>query len=333
MKLYRRPNRKSYYTRVYSGGREKLVCLHTDSKKEAERILARMAYDRLPESIRRYHDRPETPLNNAWDEYLKTESAKACTESTLLSKYRIFDAFLLATKIRTVEKVTPSVAGDYLRDVSERATAATAKRHKSTMSSIWKALWPDRDNPWQQTAPMPVIGPKKYRAFTNEEISAILTVCNAEWRRLVQVGIFTGLRLADAVSVSASQVVGDYIELVPAKTHRSGRKVRIPIHHELDWIRTEKDPYPGILESYRKQVATVSHQFEKILKSAKVTGGKIGFHSLRTTFITRCEQAEIPRSLIQGMVGHSAGKMTGHYSEAVVTSEMIDRIPTVSTTP
>jgi integrase len=106
--------------------------------------------------------------------------------------------------------------------------------------------------------------------------------------------------------------------------------VRIPIHPAIDWIRIDPDPYPGIRESYHKQVATVSHQFEKILTRAKVTGGKIGIHSLRTTFITCCEQSGIPRSLVQGMVGHSAGSMTGHYSEATASEEMIRCIRVVA---
>jgi integrase len=72
------------------------------------------------------------------------------------------------------------------------------------------------------------------------------------------------------------------------------------------------------------------HQFRRILDAAKITGGKTGYHSLRTTFVTRCETAGIPRPLIQSMVGHSAGQMTGHYSEAIATSEMLSRIQTVS---
>jgi integrase len=81
-----------------------------------------------------------------------------------------------------------------------------------------------------------------------------------------------------------------------------------------------------ILASYRLQRATVVHQFRRILDAAGIAGGKTGYHSLRTTFVTRCESAGIPRPLIQSMVGHSAGQMTGHYSEAVATQDQIAMI-------
>jgi hypothetical protein len=207
MKVFRPANRPSYYIRLRRGGVDKWVCLHTSVKREAEDRAARYAYSQLPENIRAVATPPETPLSDAWRQYLLSDSARAATESSLKSKFMVWDAFRQSSRCRTMESVTPAVAGEYLRMVAKRSSPQTAKHHKSSLSAIWKSVWPDRDNPWTKTAPMPVLHAEKYRAYSDDEIDRILSACNDEWRRLVQIGLYTGLRLSDAVSVAGDSVV------------------------------------------------------------------------------------------------------------------------------
>ena len=71
---------------------------------------------------------------------------------------------------------------------------------------------------------------------------------------------------------------------------------------------------------------------QNLFKTCKVLDtkdGKASFHSLRATFITRCEEAGIPRSAIRGMVGHVSDVTTDNYSQDKVTPRLILNLPYV----
>ena len=54
----------------------------------------------------------------------------------------------------------------------------------------------------------------------------------------------------------------------------------------------------------------------KIYKPNETARGrpKKSFHSLRTTFVTRCAEADIPLEIVKSVVGHSSVSMTDHYT-------------------
>lgn len=327
MKLYRRPNRKSYYTRYRENGRIVQLCLHTESKREAEHRLAGLAYSRLPSSIRTVATRPETMLSDVWRMYLRTDSGKVLKKSSLEEKFAKWDTFTKWVKVKTVEQITPDVAARYLASVAERTSPQNANYTKGALSSIWRSVFPAMTNPWTATPPMPVIGADKYRSFTDDEMSRILAALSGDMRRLTEVGLYTGLRLKDAVHLHSAQIVDGRIELIPAKTHRSGRIIRIPIHPKLKWLHAVTGQiFPDLAAEYDREDTKLSRIFCTVLKKLGITGGKVGFHSLRVTFVTRCEQAGINRALVQGMVGHSTAGQTAHYSEATATDEQISKL-------
>lgn len=329
MKLYRRPNRKSFYTRQYSGGREKLVCLHTSDKREAERILVRMAYDRLPENIKKYHDKPGMTLREAWREYSESPKYITLADTSKKSISYSWNRFVNWTNKKNIDDVSIEVAESFLSFVRETASPQTAKQYRSYFSTIWKYVLRDPQNVWFCVRIDPVIEKKKYRSLSNEELNRLFAYCSGEELRAVQIGLYTGLRLSDAIAVHSDQINGDYIILVPAKTKRLKKEVRIPIHPALSWLQSVNGYATPIL--YEKFTTgdrtTVCQIFRTIFRNAEVSGS---FHCLRDTFATLAEGSGLPRNLVQAAMGHSSERMTGHYSEATLSPQQIASIQTVS---
>ena len=56
---------------------------------------------------------------------------------------------------------------------------------------------------------------------------------------------------------------------------------------------------------------------------------KASFHSLRSTFITNCEERGISRSAIQGIVGHGSPHMTERYSEDKKSGIILKYMPSI----
>ena len=61
--------------------------------------------------------------------------------------------------------------------------------------------------------------------------------------------------------------------------------------------------------------------------------GKASFHSLRATFITRCEEHGIPRQVLQGIVGHKSPMMTELYSQDKESGKVLRTLPTFPEAP
>lgn len=74
------------------------------------------------------------------------------------------------------------------------------------------------------------------KPFIGEEVAKLAAAAaSVEWRGLVLVAAFTGLRLGDAARLSweAVDLEAKRITLIPSKTKRKKKEVRIPIHPDL----------------------------------------------------------------------------------------------------
>jgi integrase len=180
-------------------------------------------------------------------------------------------------------------------------------------------------------------------------------VCQAatsELRRLLAVGVFTGMRLGDCVTLDWKVNVHlDHNRLI-RKTSKTGAVVPLPLHPELRAVLDEvpageRRGYvcPGLADTYAKDPAAVSKLVRRHFEAAELTtqeardgikparerldadGNKIvkpqgmkarcvssrGFHSLRHTFITECARAGVPIGQIRQWVGHASPKITEIY--------------------
>ncbi len=200
------------------------------------------------------------------------------------------------------------------------------------------------------------------KPFTLEEVAALVEAAPCdEWRGLVLVAAFTGLRLGDAskLSWSAVDLAGKKITLIPAKTKRKKREVCIPISPDLlAYLEavpiTSDEPDAPVFPTLSKMTvgarAGLSKTFQKLMHSAGVDRGKPsreveegestgkgkvtwerGFHSLRHTFTSWLRNAGVSEEDRMTLTGHSTRESHSIYSHADETAGQvaIGKLPTL----
>ncbi len=171
--------------------------------------------------------------------------------------------------------------------------------------------------------PLPEDDSTERAPFTPQEVRAIIDAADSdELKGLVTIAAHTGIRLADAVKLSRDNVQGSDLVLLPDKTRRQKKVVRVPMTPPVfGWIGKKKGKFfPGLSA---KSKATLSMTFTRLMKKAGVPktvtlpGGIVAsrsFHSLRHSFASWLAEADIHADVRQKLTGHSSSGVHAKYS-------------------
>ena len=339
----------------------------TVKKKAAERLDAMaQGYD-LSDEVRlaavatalQSRRRPDIEIGNALKAFFDapcnqeiSEGARRC----ITSSWRVFSRWLhggpkygkrKATlpahpEISMMDEVTEAIVGQFATEIRKQYAPMTCRDTVQTLRRIWKTLKIE-PNPWN--ALPPIKGEAHLRkAFTNEELKRIIDKADGELKTLLIVGAYTGLRLSDAAKLQWEQITSavDAVILRPHKTaHSSGRIVAIPIHATL---KAALGPHkgagyvmpkiallsqPGRCEAVQRHLRKCGIATTTEIEGYRRKAADYGFHSLRSTFISRLADAGMPLAQIQGMVGHVSPEMTQHYyrQDAEAARGILDKLP------
>jgi integrase len=201
-------------------------------------------------------------------------------------------------------------------------------------------------NPFTALEAIDTSDSQERKPFTPDEVSALMQAAPSdEWRGLILVAAFTGLRLGDAARLSWPSVdlEAKRITLIPSKTKKKKREVRIPIQPDLlaffESVPIQSDePAAFVFEKLSTLTvgarAGLSQTFNKIMKDAgvdrgkpsrevvegKATVGRVtyerGFHSLRHTFTSWLRNAGVSEEDRMALTGHSTRESHQIYSHA-----------------
>ena len=124
--------------------------------------------------------------------------------------------------------------------------------------------------------------------------------------------MFTGCRIEELCSLKLEHVTDTVLQIRDAKTDSGDRDV--PIHAELRQLVTRliDDGTDGYLLSgltfnkYGNRSNAIGKRFGR-LKTKLGFDGRFVFHSLRKSFITKLERAEVAPASIARVVGHEIG--------------------------
>lgn len=171
--------------------------------------------------------------------------------------------------------------------------------------------------------------------FTPEQIRKLLDASETEWRGLILIARYCGLRLGDASRLNWENIHAENGQMVlrfyPQKTRRGAvrREHEIPLHPKVQEfllrlpVKSKKADAP-LLPTLSKQRLSgcngLSAQFQKIMAKAGVFSkedprkriGKgrrfnnLTFHSLRHTFISRLANAGVPQEMRMKLSGHTS---------------------------
>jgi integrase len=283
-------------------------------------ITARLAVERAAA-------REIFPVATAWQTYLASPGRPDSGPATLdqyHAEWKRFAAWLAGTPgIKTLAQVSDRMAQDYARTLSG-VSASTFNQHIGLLRLIWRVLGVE-PSPWR-TVRRRRASRDGRRELTAVELKTVIGSATGELRKLLLIGLYTGLRLGDACQLRHEDIIDGVIRIIPAKTARSGRTVTIPVHPALATAigKGKGNITPASARLYRRNRSDLVQQIREHFESCGIAttadrGGLrksclVGFHSLRHTFVSMCRVAGAPLAVVEAIVGHSNPAMTRHYT-------------------
>ena len=197
------------------------------------------------------------------------------------------------------------------------------------------------------------------RPFTLDELKRILAVANDEWRGMILVGLYTGLRLGDVATLTWANVDLQQRELI-VTTQKTGRRQILPLVKplltHLESLASSDDAaaplFPQACASKQRNPhgGPLSNQFYDVLVAAGLakprthkSKGKgrdtkrqlnaISFHSLRHTATSLLKNAGVSDVIARDIIGHDSVAVSANYTHIDQESKRgaLDKLPDVTT--
>lgn len=367
MASLRRKDRSPYWFACYMApdGRRVQVSTKQSNRKKAQAVAdtwekaARLGSEkRLSEAQARrvlsdiYEIVNNEPLASATtQDFLNTwaNKRKGDTSPRTAQAYaQVIRDFLASLGNRTgrdISQVSKADVVKYRDAVLERTSKATANKSLKYLRVALGAAYKDgltQDNPAAKVDILRRTDEERItrRAFTGEEIRALLQHATGEWQGLILFGLYTGQRLGDIATLTWNNVdiVRKEIRLVTQKT---GRTMIIPLHTALlsyveslaadDTPNAPLFPKSAPLVSAIKGDSRLSQQFYSVMVAAgladprtkEATGegrakrrsvGELSFHSLRHTATSLLKNAGVSEAVAMDIIGHDSKAISTHYT-------------------
>jgi integrase len=162
--------------------------------------------------------------------------------------------------------------------------------------------------------------------FTEAELAMLASAAEGEWRTLILVGNFTGLRLGDCAKLEW-RGVDLTAGTLTTTMQKTGKKVTLPLHPDL-LAHLEKlagtdapDTFvlPTLANQHHGGRMGLSRSFLELMRQAGLaaedaSGNKRSFHSLRHGFTSRLANAGIAPELRMKLTGHTSAKVHAGYT-------------------
>lgn len=292
---------------------------------------------------------------SAWCEEWLRRKARDSSKATMARYRGHVDAFLAwlgdDRKSRPLESITIQDARRWRESLQDGGrTGKTVLSYTKDLNAVYRTALREAIvtlNPFAGLDAIDTSDSHERKPFTGEEVGRLLTSSpTEEWRGLILVAAFTGLRLADAAKMTWASVdlEAKLITLIPSKTKRKKRVVRIPIQPDLlEYLlavpvvtdNPDAPVFPTLSKMPVNSGSGLSSVFPKIMDAAGVDRGKPsrelkagetkgagritwerGFHSLRHTFTTWLRSAGVSEEDRMALTGHSTRESHAIYSHA-----------------
>lgn len=284
------------------------------------------------------------PLSEVWNAWLTNPKKRNPSQRTIegyRTQWRRFETWAGNKKVQYIHEVSPVMVEDYATDLWESHVApGTFNAHIKFLRSMFNTLKMKAglmSNPWNEI-PLMELERESRRDLRPEELAKVCGTAKGSLRYMFGLALYTGMRLSDCIHLRWKEV--DFkqriIEHMPSKTRRKNKKVRLPIHWVLEALlkelrATSKGEYlfPEEKATYEKDAGAVSKRIQQYFEACgiqtneKSTNGhrrkaivRVGFHSLRHSFVSLCAESRVPQVAIMELVGHGSPAMTALYSHA-----------------
>ncbi|MEI8040196.1 MAG: tyrosine-type recombinase/integrase [Verrucomicrobiota bacterium] len=196
------------------------------------------------------------------------------------------------------------------------------------------------------------------RPFSLEELKKILGNANHEWRGMILVGLYTGLRLSDVATLTWLNADLERRELT-VTTAKTGRRQILPlakpVFDYLEALPSSDKPdealFPEAYAARQRSLygGTLSNQFYQILVAAglaqkrthvsqeKGRGARrelnaLSFHSLRHTATSLLKNAGVSDVVARDIIGHESEAVSRNYThiDLATKRKAVDGMPDVT---
>jgi integrase len=359
----KKPNGVYAYQYLDADGKRKTESLKTKRLAEAKTKAAELAkvatakdaaeaVERIAEA-KRLVTKDTVHLSEVWDRFLAT--GPTCSEGTLGNYERDWTRFFTWMKenrpnVNALGEVDRETVLVFLDELWKSGLSASrwndirngcGKVHRTVASrckGIQADTWPygkGADRKGVQMERKPLDATQRERLFEVLEESTLPH--KGEWRLLFALGMFAGMRLADAVLIKTDSVRGGWITYTPRKTRNTSRaEAKVPVLPPLAKVLEEVDTgtdylLPNLSEMYLRSESSIKHHTQRIIMEAvgdvkqEITEGQrkqvrspYGFHSLRHSFAACAVLAGAKSGQLKSMLGDNLQTIDRYYSKAKV---------------
>jgi len=191
----------------------------------------------------------------------------------------------------------------------------------------------------------PPLKTERRESLTEDEVKSLKSKAEGEYRTLIRLGAYAGMRLGDACLLTWDNVdfENNQIRYIPHKTanRRKSSKgevvVELPSFLQRNLLslkqmckKGEKHVLPLVARHYKTNEVSryLNSLFDdcgiKRHRDRKSKGGlpvlEKSFHSLRHWFASYCAEQGVPEQTVQSVLGHSSSAMTDYYTHITPTA-------------
>ena len=244
---------------------------------------------------------------------------------------------------RELRAVTPELAQRYIAEVKATRSGNTSNKTMTLLRMFFNTLKEQariKQNPFDGME-SDAVSVERKRPLTVEELATVskMLVGAGEMELLFSLGYYTGGRLGDImrlrwdnIDMGARKIHYTPHKTAKTKAGRDGVTHGVPpaLFALLD--KTPKKDRRGLVlkdmgSIYPETPAAVCKQIQKVFTDAGIETGaevegygkkvvRVGFHSLRHSYITALLEKGIPADSVRRMAGHADIAMTMHYFHA-----------------
>ena len=303
--IHKRKNCNTWYTRFRKNN--KIVCISAKTQKECYDML-KIKYNEIEEKPKK-----ELTLIEWYNEWIATYKSGKIRESTLLGiKYLAKNHFNKPIFNKKINDIKPYEIENYLKEINFPRVKENAYIYLKDMFNRAK------QNNIVKTNPLEYIDKPKHdkqenRALTIEEQTKFEQYCIENEQYVYLICLWQGLRIGELraltkedmditnkkITINKSQ--NDQTKENKTKNKYSNRTMPMfnNTYKIINKIKYENEKIINKSKDY------VERHFKEILDKLQIKN--ITMHSLRHTFITRCQEKNIPLYIIQSWVGHVQG--------------------------
>jgi len=300
--------------------------------------------------------RPRLPLAEVWTRFPYESNTRGSVERKLAARtvtgtrqqWEVFTGWAADKGIRNAEDVTRDHAEVFRRELPNTGRSADLTNRICVVCRMMFRRAGIEPNPFGAFRRL-AYKPTGRRELTEPELRAVCGSATGELRRLLALGLYTGLRLGDACQLDWSEVSPDLTRIIrePGKTSYKGTEVVIPTHPVLATILGETPAeertgpvLPDLCLKYRADAPGVSkmvgEHFEangirlhapgtgrardpetgRLVSTGRRAVTEVSFHSMRHSFVSLAARHGVPLHVVQALAGHASPEIQRRYLHA-----------------